>query len=69
MTNLHALTFYDLPTKQEKSRQSAQITSDIAEFESRGGKIQILGDTQFVEKSKTLRQVFQDGAKQKEKRV
>lgn len=47
MTNIHVQIAYDSASKQQKQRESDQIAKDIQRFEKRGGKIEVLGDTDF----------------------
>jgi len=47
MTNIHVQIAYDSASKQQKQRESDQIAKDIQRFKKRGGKIEVLGDTDF----------------------
>jgi len=45
MTSIHVQPTFDLGTRRQKERESAEIASDIARFRAAGGLIQRLDNT------------------------
>ncbi len=65
MTSIHAQTVFDAATARQKAAEAEQLAADVAEFERKGGKIEILGITAIDKAGISRRQVVEGGAEQR----
>lgn len=61
MTSIHVKPVFSGATDREKEQDRQRLASDIARFEARGGKVQILGNSGIDKTTISRRQVVEGG--------
>lgn len=61
MTSIHVKPVFSGATDREKEQDRQRLASDIARFEDRGGKVQILGNSGIDKTTISRRQVVEGG--------
>jgi len=62
MTSIHVKPLFGSASDREKAIEREQLAADVALFECKGGKVQVLGTTAIDKKGISRRQVVEGGA-------
>lgn len=65
MTSIHVKPLFGSASDREKAIEREQLAADVALFERKGGKVQVLGTTPIDKKGISRRQVVEGGAERR----
>ncbi|RLK53409.1 hypothetical protein BCL79_2715 [Stenotrophomonas rhizophila] len=62
MTSIHVKPLFGSASDREKATERQKLAADVALFERKGGKVQVLGTTRIDKKGISRRRVVEGGA-------